>query len=468
MGIAGSGMSAAALIAQAQGFRVSGCDLEPESYYSQQLEKKGIEIVQGHHQDHLLGVDILIVSPAVLETNSKHPELTEARKKKEVITWQEFMGKYLQKGKYVIAVAGTHGKSTTTALAGLVLEAGGLEPTVEVGALVPQWQANARVGKSRYFVCEADEYHHNFLHYSPSVALINNIEMDHPEFFKNFDAFLKGFEKFIKRLVKPKVLILNLDDSGVRQLLKRQKHFLIKNHIQVIGYRLGAEFKFPLENEYQVTVKDLGKRSSLFGVSLRTGVGQKADIEELFRLKLAGLHNISNGLGVIALARLLNIDLKNVRQVFQTFDGVGRRLEFLGQGRGVKVFDDYGHHPTAIRATIKALKQKYSPMRIWVVFEPHQFSRVKLFQKAFIKSLNLADRVIVTKIFPGREKPIKGVSGELLIEGMKPSKARYLEDFEKISQVISQEAKKGEAVLVFGAGKSYQLSQMILKKLKNR
>jgi UDP-N-acetylmuramate--alanine ligase len=468
MGIAGSGMAAAALIAQAQGFQVSGCDLEPESYYSKQLIKKKIKIASGHSPEHIRKVDILVVTPAVLDINPDHPEIVKAKEKILLMTWQEFMGKYLQKGKYVIAVAGTHGKGTTTTMAGLVLEKAGLEPTVEVGGLVHEWQANARIGKSRYFVCEADEFNNNFLHYSPAVVIINNIEMDHPEFFKDFKSFLGSFEKFIRQQVKPGILIVNLDDKGVRQLLKKDRHYLIKQRFQVIGYRLGAEFKFPLENEYQAVVKDLGERSSLFGVKMKSGVDQKAEIEELFRLKLPGLHNISNCLGVIALARCLNIDFKYARRVFETFEGLGRRLELLGQTRGVKVFDDYGYHPTAIAATIKAVRQKYSPSRVWAVFEPHQFSRVKLFQKSFSKALDTADRVIVTKIFPGREEPIKGISSKLLIKGIRPSKARYEKDFERVAQIIACEAKQGDAVLVFGAGKSYQLSQMILDELKVR
>lgn len=468
MGIAGSGMSAAALIAQAQGYRVSGCDLEPEGYYSQPLKKHKIEIALGHSQEHLMDIDILVVSPAILEVTPHYPELIEAKKRKMVMTWQEFMGKYLQKDKFVIAVAGTHGKSTTTAMVGLVLEAAGLDPTVEVGALVPQWQSNARVGKSRYFVCEADEYHHNFLHYSPSIAIINNIDMDHPEFFKDFESFLAAFEKFIRKLVKPKILIVNLDDAGVRSLLEKNKHYLIKKRVPVIGYRLGAEYKFPLENEYRAEIKELGQDSSLFAVSLKSGFEQKAEIKELFRLKLAAPHQIANSLGVIAVARCLNVNLDRVHQVFRTFEGIGRRQELLGEARGVKVIDDYGHHPTAITAVIKATRQKFPKARIWAVFEPHQFSRVKVFQEAFNKALNLADKVIVTKIFPGREKPLPEVSGELLIKKINSSKAKYEENFETVAEIVVQGARQEDVVLVFGAGKSYQLSRMILEKLRTR
>ncbi len=466
MGIAGSGISAAALIAQAQGYQVSGCDLEPKSYYSKQLTKKKIKIFSGHSPRHLKGVDFLVITPAVLGVEPPHPEIIEAKKKMPVMTWQEFMGKFLQKGKFIIAVAGTHGKGTTTAMAGLVLEKAGLKPTVEVGGLVPQWQANALVGKSRYFVCEADEFNHNFLHYSPSIIIINNIEMDHPEFFKDFKAFLNSFQQFICQQVKPKILIVNLDNTGVRQLLIKNQAYLIKSRFQVIGYRLGARFNFPLENEYQATVKDLGERSSLFGVSFRSGVSQKVAVEELFRLRLPGIHNISNGLGVIALARCLNLDFKHVRKVFENFMGIGRRLELLGQARGIKVLDDYGYHPTAIRASLKAVKQKYSPQRVWAIFEPHQYSRVTLFQKEFIKALAIADRIIVTKIFPGREKQPKGVTGELLIKGLKPTRAKYIKDFEKVAQSVAREAREGDVIIVFGAGKSYQLSQMILDELK--
>jgi UDP-N-acetylmuramate--alanine ligase len=468
MGIAGSGICAAALIAQAQGYQISGCDLEPKTYYAGQLKKKKIKIAAGHSRQHLKGVDLLVVTPAILKVNSQHPEIMEAKKKMPVMTWQELMGRYLQKNKLVVCVAGTHGKGTTTALAGLVLEKAGLDPTVEVGGLVHEWQANARIGKSKYFVCEADEFNHNFLHYSPSILIINNIEMDHPEFFKDFKAFLGSFEKFIRKMVGPKILIVNLDNSGVRQLLTKNKLYLTKNHFQVIGYRLGARFQFPLENEYQAVVKDLGERSTLFRVSFLSGNEQRAGIEESFRLKLPGLHNLSNSLGVLALARCLNLNLKDVRQVFETFAGLGRRLELLGQERSIKVFDDYGYHPTAIAASLKAVKQKYSPVRVWAVFEPHQYSRVVLFQKEFRKALGMADRVVVTKIFPGREKQPPGVTSELLIKGLSPNKARYFRDFRETAQFVVSEAKKGDAIVVFGAGKSYQLSKMILEELKKK
>jgi len=341
------------------------------------------------------------------------------------LSWQEFQGKYLQKDKMVIAVAGTHGKSTVTAMLGLVLESAGFDPTVEVGAMVPQWKSTARFGHSKYFVCEADEFNNNFLHYSPAIIIINNLEMDHPEFFHNFEEFLEAFVKFIKKIKGPKILIVDKQDQGVQKLLLKTKEWLIKEKVKVVDFYRGG----------------------------------------IFNLKVPGTHNVVNARAVVACGKELNIDFNKIRLALEKFKGVDRRFELIGEKKGVKVFDDYAVHHTAVQETLQAAREKYPKQRIWAIFEPHQYSRLKLFLNEFAESLNLADKVVVTAIYPCREKIDPTIKVEDLVQKI-GDKAEYLEDFEDVAEKVSQQTKTGDVIIVLGAGKSYLLSKMILEKLK--
>ena len=204
MGIAGSGMAPIAIIAKSMGFEVTGCDITDNSYYSEELRRNGIEILVGHDARHIEGKDIVAITPAVYDYNPNHPELIEAQEKGILMTWQEFAGKYLQVGKKVVAICGTHGKSSTTAMAGLLMEAVGLNPIVEAGTIIKEWGVGYRISDSDYFVCEADEFNNNFLFYRPAYLIINNIEMDHPEFFKDEMEIKQSYVKFIKNIINEK------------------------------------------------------------------------------------------------------------------------------------------------------------------------------------------------------------------------------------------------------------------------
>lgn len=460
MGIGGSALAGVAILAQQAGFRVSGCDLEKKTYYMASLKKAGIEPLVGHHADHLLGVDLLAVSPAVLALNPKHPEVIEAKKKGILLTWQEFVGQYLQKGKEVLAVAGAHGKSTTTAMLGLVFEAAGLDPSVMVGGVVPAWESTARPGHSKYFICEADEFNYNFLNYSPGLLIINNIEMDHPEFFKGISQLQGAFEQLVHRLVPPKILIVNEESSGVKGLLESQKNWLTKNKIKMIGYFLAEKSAFPFTSEYQAIIKKADTSGTKFEV-----VGPTARRE--FKLAAPGFHHVANSLGVIAAADQLGINPLVIRRVLANFNGIRRRFELIGEKRGVKVFDDYAVHPAAVNATLKAAKQKYPQARLWAVFEPHQYSRLDLFLISFAESLDLADKVVVTKIYAGREKRPGKVKPTDLVKKI-GLKASYRADFNKLARDVVKGVVKNDVVIVFGAGKSYQISRLILEKLNRR
>lgn len=385
MGIGGSGMAVVAEIARAYGFDVSGCDL-----------KTG-----GHDVSHLEGIDILAVTPAVYFQSAQHPELVEGNRRGITMTWQEFMGKYLHKDKFVICVAGTHGKSTTTAMVGKLLETAKLDPTVELGA------SGSRVGKSNYFVSEADEYYENFLHYHPDIVILNNIEMDHPEYFKTMDKLLATYQKFIDQIKPGGTLIYNTDNANIHKLT------LPGNAIAYSGK------DFP------------------------------ADIV----LKIPGDHNKTNAMGVIKLAELLKIDYK---EALENFTGIDRRLELLGEKNGIKVYDDYANLPTAFAANLQALKEVNPDSKIWAIIEPHTFSRLRAVLDELKPSLKLADHIIISKVFASRETDPGDFSGADIAAA---AEGEYIAEFADIVKKVSTEVKSGDTILVMGSGESYKLAR---------
>jgi UDP-N-acetylmuramate--alanine ligase len=462
MGIGGSGMAPIAVIAKKSGFHVSGCDYNETSYYSNALRDSGIDIKFGHSSEHLEGVDILAVTPAVFDINPNHPEVVEARKRNILMTWQEFMGKYLQKDKFLVAVAGTHGKSTTTVLAGLALEAGGLDPIVEAGTIYKPWGGGFRISESKYFVCEADEFNCNFFSYSPSLIIINNIEMDHPEFFKDFTEFKGAFKKFINNMKHPGTLILNEESEGIRDVLIEMKDWLQEKNVKVIGYYLKHKFDFPFSAEYKGEINNFAE----------DGVGFEVygpNFKDSFKLGLLGAHNVSNSLGVLSAAIELGVDLEIIKAVFQKFKGIGRRTELVDEVNGIKVFDDYGHHPTAIATVLDTFKTTYPDKKVYAVVEPHQISRLKLFPQEFIAALNYADVAIVTKTYVGREinKNLEPVDMNSLLSKVDAGKASYIEDFNHVADAISLKARQGDIIIVFGAGNSHKLTKLIVERLRN-
>jgi UDP-N-acetylmuramate--alanine ligase len=462
MGIGGSGMAPIAVIAKQSGFDVSGCDYSETSYYSDTLRDSGIDIKIGHSCEHLEGVDILAVTPAIFDINPNHPEIVEGRKRNILMTWQEFMGKYLQKDKFVVAVAGTHGKSTATVLMGLALEAGGLDPIVEAGTIYRPWGGGFRISDSKYFVCEADEFNYNFLNYSPSLIIINNIEMDHPEFFKDFTEFKGAFRKFINNMKHPGTLIVNEESEGMRDVLTEMKDWLQEKNVKVIGYYLDHKFDFPFSAEYKGEISSFNEDGAGFDVYGPHFISS-------FKLGLLGAHNVSNSLGVLSAAIELGVDLETIKVVFEKYKGIGRRTELVDEVNGIKVFDDYGHHPTAIAAVLDTFRTTYRGKKVYAIVEPHQISRLKLFPKEFIAALNKADETIVTKTYVGREinKNLEPVDMNSLISKVDAGKASYIEDFNDVADTISIKARPGDIIIVFGAGNSHKLTKLIVEHLKN-
>lgn len=463
MGICGSGAAPIAIIAKNMSFDVSGCDLNVSGYYRDALVENNIEVLRGHDLSHIEDIDILAISPAILDISPNHPEILEAKKREILMTWQEFSSKYIQNEKFVISIAGTHGKSTTTILMGLVLEHGGLDPIVEAGATFKNWGGGYRLGRSKYFVCEADEFNNNFLNYSPSIAIINNVEMDHPEFFKDINEVKDSFKNFIKKLKGPKILIINEDSTANREILCELKDWLKEEGVKVIGYYMDNKLEFPFDMEYKAELNSNTPEYSSFKVV-------NGDKENNFKLGLIGKHNVLNSLGVLITALELGVDINIIKNSFENFKGIGRRLELIADVDDIKVFDDYAHHPTAVATTLDSIKLSYPGKKVIAIFEPHQLSRAKLFFYEFAAALKKADRVIITKPFLGREanKNIEPVNFDMLSNEIDINKAEYIESSDEICSRILREAKSGDIIIVFGAGESYKLSREIINTLSEK
>lgn len=431
-------MSAAAQIAAAQGYTVTGCDLQSNTPYIDKVRAAGINVFTGHSPSHLENIDLLAVSPAVFYQNNHHPEIETARKKEILIKWQDFLGTHLHSGKFVICVAGTHGKSTTTALAGELLRQAGLDPTVEVGATVKTWHNNVLLGKSKYFVSEADEFHDNFKTYQPDIIILNNVEMDHPEYFGTFDRLLQSYSEFVGNLKPGGTLIYNAESPGC---------------VRFINSLPPSNLHIPY-SIFKVSHINLTPTSTSFTYQKHS-----------YTLSLIGRHNIENTLGIIELATILKINYSLTASTIKSFSGLDRRLDHLGTPHGIQVFDDYANHPTAFRATIAAAKQIIGNAPLWVVIEPHTFSRLRAVLNQLPDSLAAADHVIISKIFASREQDPGDFTGADIATATRHPDCRYIPEFSDIVTTLKSEVRPSEAVLVMGSGQSYQLSRSLLRSL---
>lgn len=435
LGIGGSGASAAAAIAEAAGFEVTGCDLAPHNEFTTIF--KPDQLLTGHHPKHLSfrasqttsgkagNVDILAVTPAIFSFDPDNPELLEAKKKNiPIMTWQEFLGKYLAKEKYVIAVAGTHGKTTTTAMIGLMLEDAGLDPTVALGGIVPKWNANYRVGKRRpvlsgaegYFVVEADEFNDNFLSFKPDIAVVTNIEMDHPEYFKDFSAVRLSFRKFLEG-TKQKI-IANLSDPD-----------------QILNVHPRG-----------VTIIDYSKHL----------------ID--FPLQIPGQFNEMNASAAFQVGLALGINTKTVKKSLQNYKGVGRRFEYIGEYNKARVYSDFGHHPTEIKVTIEAARQVFLKKKILLIFQPHMYSRTKALFNDFVKVFRQipVDKTFIMDIYPSREIDTGSVTSKQLVEAINKPSISHPGGVTEVLGKIKPEIKKGDIVFFMSAGDTDKLAKELV------
>jgi UDP-N-acetylmuramate--alanine ligase len=457
MGLGGSGISGVAAIAQKQGYIVSGCDSQVSTPYLDKIKKLGIRIDLGHNVSHLSGCDLLVVSPAILYTNANHPEYVGALDQGKAILWNKFVGKYLLEDKDVVAISGTHGKGTVTAMISMIFEEAGLDPSVIIGATVPKWEANYRVGNSENFIIEADEFYEKFLDYNPSTAVVNNIEFDHPDYFEDENSLISSFKKFIELSSGRKNVVLNLDSPGVIRLYDLVKG---RTDINFVGFSSQERKLDSLSDFVSVKIVDKLAEGSNFRVH-----SNKLGLDGIFSLSLTGEHNVSNAVAAIIVARLYGIPSSKIKGTLVKFNGLGRRFEKVYDKKGIIVYDDYAHHPTAIKVTLEAIRQRHPFHRIICIVEPHSYSRTKALLSSYKGVFEVADKVIVGPIFKARDSETFGVSGNDIVNKSNHKDAVFLKSVKQIVTLVPKILKENDVVVVMGAGESYLWTKEIVKQL---
>jgi UDP-N-acetylmuramate--alanine ligase len=442
VGIGGVGMCGIAEVLLNQGYHVSGSDLRL-SEATEHLALLGAEISEGHRSENLGKVDVVVISSAVDE---KNPEVRAARERRIPVIRRAEMLAELMRMKHGVAVAGTHGKTTTTSMVGQVLTRAGLDPTLVIGGKVRMLESNAKLGAGPYLVAEADEFDRSFLKLAPVIAVITTIEAEHLDCYKDLDEIQRAFVEFANKVPFWGAVVACLDEKGVQSILPRLER-------RCITYGLGPQAQLRAED-----VRFDGMRSSF---AVGNGSGPLGRIE----LRVPGRHNVKNALAAIAVGLEMEVPFAVIVEALAEFSGVYRRFEIKGERDGVLVIDDYGHHPTEIEATLRAAKEAFG-RRVIAVFQPHLYTRTRDFHREFGSSFNRADVLLVTDIYPAREAPLPGVSGELIARAARQaghSQTIYLQDKELVPAELRNMARPGDIVITLGAGDIYKYGEKFLK-----
>jgi len=445
VGIGGIGMSGIAEVLLNLGYAVSGSDLQ-ESEATQRLRALGAQLFVGHQQENLAAnPSVVVISTAVKYSN---PEVLEARRRQIPVIPRAEMLAELMRMKFGIAVAGSHGKTTTTSLVAAVLSAAGLDPTMVIGGRLHMLGSNAKMGQGEMLVAEADESDGSFLLLSPTIAVVTNIDREHMEFHQSMERLNESFLAFINKVPFYGLAVLCLDDANVRGLLPKVKK-------RFTTYGLSAEADF--------SAQDLKLKAA--GAEFNVLHGGKA-LGKL-RLHLPGRHSATNALAAVAVAHELEIPFAHVAQALDGFTGIHRRFEIKGEPRGILVIDDYGHHPVEIRATIGAIRDGWK-RPLTVIFQPHRYTRTRDLFDDFLTAFEGADRLVLTDIYAAGEDPIAGVSGEALYQAIKRKGHLEVEFIADKGQIVGQIAAKlaaGDIVLTLGAGDIYKIGDALAEAL---
>jgi len=453
VGIGGIGMSGIAEVLLNLGYKISGSDLK-NSAVTQRLASLGATTFEGHSADNVLGAEVVVTSSAISAENS---EVAKARELHIPVIQRAEMLSELMRLKYGIAIAGMHGKTTTTSMVAAVLAAGGLDPTVVVGGRVDAMGSNARVGKSQYLVAEADESDRSFLKLSPILSVVTNIDREHMDCYRNLRDVRHTFLEFMDRVPFYGMIVACNDDPILRKLLPQ-----VQRRVVTYGTRRGSDFLIKPGDIQQQPGEH--RPLSHFRVSYR---GKQLDE---FTIRVPGTHNMLNATAAIAVGIGLDLSVENIRAALENFHGVDRRFQLRGKVAGISVVDDYGHHPTEIKATLSAAKQ-CGFRKIHVIFQPHRYTRTQGLMDEFAEAFHDADSLYILDIYAASEKPIDGISGEALATRIREASgqnARYVRSFPEVVELVSHEAQEGDMILTLGAGSVSQLGPMILEKLPAR
>ena len=444
VGIGGIGMSGIAEVLLNLGYQISGSDIK-ETEVTRRLRSLGCEISYGHRRENLREADVVVISSAIRQ---KNPEVEAADERLIPVIPRAEMLAELMRMKVGIAIAGTHGKTTTTSLISTVLAAGGLDPTVVIGGRLNSIGSNARLGQGEFLVAEADESDGSFLKLMPTIAVVTNIDPEHLDFYKGIEEIKESFLSFLEKIPFSGLAVLCLDHPNIQSLLPR-----LKKRFATYGLTTQADFQAK-EIAFE------GLSTSFDVVHHRQGIGRLS-------LRMPGIHNVYNALATLATAFELDIPFRVVQETLREFSGIQRRFQIKGEKKGILIVDDYGHHPVEIMATLKAARTGWGK-RIIAVFQPHRYTRTQALFKDFLTAFYDADVLILTDIYPAGEDRIEGVESKALFEGIREyghKDVSYLADKGQIVEHLLRILSPGDLVITLGAGDIWQVSEELVKRL---
>jgi UDP-N-acetylmuramate--alanine ligase len=441
-------MSGIARIMLAQGVKVSGSDAK-ESAVTQQLQTLGAEIFIGHTAAHQKGADVVVVSSAISETN---PELIAAIQREAKIMQRAEALALLMEGKRSVAVAGTHGKTTTTSMLTVALQRAGFDPSFAIGGMINTAGTNAHLGSGDAFVAEADESDGSFLVYKPFGGVITNLELDHVDHFLSLEILVDAFKAFVATIQAGGFLVACGDDNNVKDLLAQIR----RTDIEIITYGEGAE------NDFQISRINLAEGSS------EARITRKGKVLGELVLSIPGKHNVLNATAALAAGIVLGAPIQDLLTGLSEFSGARRRFELKGTVNNIRIIDDYGHHPTEVRVTLETARRYVGSGEVFVIFQPHRFTRTQMFAQEFGVALNLADHIYLLEVYAASEEPIPGITSNLIARGQSAEKFHYQPSMIEVIDEIASKVQPGDVVLTLGAGDVNSIGPVLLTSLLER
>ncbi len=448
IGIGGAGLSAIAKVMAESGWQVSGSD-ERLSPFARSLIDQGVAVREGHAAGNVGDADMVVISSAVPADNV---EVRAAQARGiPVLKRADLLGQ-LMEGRLGVAVAGTHGKTTTTGLISFLLERAGLDPTFIVGGMLTDYGTNAKAGRGKPFVIEADEYDYMFLGLKPTVAVVTNVEHDHPDLFPTVTEMQEAFRQFVALIPPDGLLVTCARDAFARKLFDERR---------AAGGR-SVLYGLRRDDDYRADSLQLNSAGGYDFLVVRRG-----ETLGLARNRLPGEHNVLNSLAALAVADELGVEFNTARNALSEYRGAGRRFEVIGEARGVTIVDDYAHHPTEIRATLAAARRRFGGRALWVMFQPHTYSRTRALLADFAASLDEADHVIVVDIFRSREAPDPAISAQDIVRRMTHRDVRYLPTLGEAADALAAGLKSNDVLLTLGAGDGNWVGEEVLRRLSD-
>ena len=443
IGIGGIGMSGIAEILLKQGFSVSGSDLN-RSDIVEQLESKGAKIFIGHQAENVADAEVVVYSSAV--NIKENPETVAAVRNNIPLIRRAEMLAEVSRLNYCLAISGTHGKTTTTSMCGLVLIEAGIDPTVIVGGRLKDFGGtNARLGDGKWTVVEADEFDRSFLQLSPTIAIINNIEEEHLDIYRDVEDIEQTFTEFASKIPFYGVILLGIDDTGVKNILPK-----LNKKVITFGLNRNCDIR--------------GENLEFDGIESKCDVYNGKEFLGELKISIPGEHNLKNALAAVAAGIQMGIDFSIIQSALKKFSGIYRRFDYKGEYSGATVIDDYAHHPSEVKATLKGARRGWDN-RIITVFQPHTFTRTRDQYKEFAQSFDNSDIVIITDIYPAREKPIEGIDGNLIAKSARQYGHKniiYIPEFKDILPKLKEIITEGDLVFTLGAGNIWKIADELV------